>query len=180
MTAPACSRRSHAALWPRSAITHPPRRPEQSCVDLGDNKVLLDTVVTRVSRGDSSALSTTAGTSLDEVGGADARRTAAPECGEAAGRAVTGKDEGQTPKLIITPHTELWFAHRKYRVVMCLDVSSSMKSIRLWGIPSDFLVEATMLYVRVRRGSAHGPRLCGVCRVVGATGCCPFDGSLQL
>lgn len=73
-------------------------------------------------------------------GGGNATVAAVPGV---AGRARAGVG------LRVTPQSELWFAHRKYRVVVCIDLSASMVTERWWGMPIHFVVEATMKFLKV-------------------------------
>lgn len=47
------------------------------------------------------------------------------------------------------PMSEMWFAHKKYRVVVCLDMSESMSTERWWGMPAHYVVDATIKYIQV-------------------------------
>lgn len=58
---------------------------------------------------------------------------------------------GSGSALEVSPKSVLWFAYRKYRLVVCLDLSASMCTGRWWGIPVELFVDATMKYIQVRR-----------------------------
>ena len=56
---------------------------------------------------------------------------------------------GVGSSLEVSPRSILWFAHRKYRLVVCLDLSASMCLGRWWGMPVELFVDATMKYIQV-------------------------------
>lgn len=52
-------------------------------------------------------------------------------------------------ELQVLPASEIWFAHKKYRVVVCLDLSTSVFHQRWGDMPADSFVDAVMLFVEV-------------------------------
>lgn len=64
-------------------------------------------------------------------------------------RSISRARSGGWGALDVSPSSALWFAHRKYRVVVCLDMSASMFTERWWGMPMHFIVDATMKFIQV-------------------------------
>lgn len=107
----------------------------RSCVD-GDGTANADS-------GEASNASSTAAVAPTA---AKTGRARAAEHGVGGG---TNDGGGYGRGVQVLPASEIWFAHRKYRVVVCLDLSTSVFAQRWGEMPADSFVDATMMYIEV-------------------------------
>lgn len=101
---------------------------------------------TNVGSGEPSNASSAAGAAATAAAAGQAR---AVEYGVADGTNDGGGGGGYGRGVQVLPASEIWFAHRKYRVVVCLDLSTSVFAQRWGEMPADSFVDAAMMYIEV-------------------------------
>lgn len=91
--------------------------------------------------------------------------------GGATGVAAAVGGGGSGGGLEVVPASKIWFAHKKFRVVVCLDLSSSAFHLRWGGMPAEFYVDAVMTYIEVCFSCAE-IRIAGCLFVCDCSRCC--------